>query len=283
MANWQGVQEGLVSGFQIGRTTGGKLSGLGSVIGKVADRLKQQRETGEAMGQKQQILGMEEASKIRLAEKQHELETSPRALEFEKAKAGLKPGKTLIGPMITKISANEDAYYNLGAAAEALKVNKDKFSQFLGPAKQILRNPVRSYVNKDLQDFLAWKANVQDAFQQYRVAITGAQASDKEIALLAKNRPTENDTYEVFTKKTNEVRKIGNQVITRYITNLKKAGYNTSGYEEDLSNLNAELGNFSGDNLPTNTGQDIVTIQDITGEIRQMPRQEAINKGYING
>ena len=154
-------------------------------------------------------------------------------------------GKTLTAPMVDKISKNEDAYYTLGSSFDALKTNTNKFAQFMGPWKQALRSPFRSYVNKDLKDFLAWRANVQDAFQQYRVAVTGAQASDKEIALLAKNRPTEDDTYDVFIKKTNEVRKIGNQVIKRYITNLGKAGYNISGYQDTLDNLNEELGNLT--------------------------------------
>lgn len=173
----------------------------------------------------------------------------PQEQSFKETYGGMgeNKGKTLISPMVTKISQNEDAYYNLSNAVEGLKTNADKFSQFMGPGKDILRNPLRSYVNKDLQDFLAWKANVQDAFQSYRVAVTGAQASDKEIASLVKNRPTENDTYDVFVKKTNEVRKIGNKVITRYIENLGKSGYNISGFRDTLINLNNEMGILTGD------------------------------------
>jgi hypothetical protein len=178
-------------------------------------------------------------------------------------------GKTLISPQIDKISKNEDAYYSLGNSLTSLEANKEKFKNFMGPANIILRNPARAYFNKDLQDFLAWKANVQDAFQQYRVAVTGAQASDKEINLLARNRPTENDTYEVFTKKTNEVRKIGNSVIKRYITNLGKAGYDVSGYQDTLTELDNQMReletpkNFENEILPEGiTNEDIqVTLQ----------------------
>jgi hypothetical protein len=145
-------------------------------------------------------------------------------------------GKTLISPMIEKISKNENAVYGLDDSVTTLKANSDKFAQFMGPGKDILRNPMRAYVNKDLQDFLAWKANVQDAFQQYRVAVTGAQASDKEIALLAKNRPNENDSYEVFMKKADAVQEVGRKVLSRYISNLGKAGYNISGYENTTEN-----------------------------------------------
>ena len=149
--------------------------------------------------------------------------------------------KTLIAPQIDKISRNEDSYFTLGNSVNSLNANKDKFAKFMGPGKSALRHPLLSYGSTDLQDFLAWKANVQDAFQQYRVAVTGAQASDREIALLAKNRPTEDDTYDVFIKKTTEVQKTGNQVLRRYITNLARAGYDVSGYQDTLDSLNSEM------------------------------------------
>ena len=101
MANWQGVQEGLTSGYKIGRDTGGgRLGHLGGLIAKVADKLRAERESGVAMGQKRDILGMEEASKVRILQEEARLnpkspaEWKPRtgneALMFEKAKAGVK-------------------------------------------------------------------------------------------------------------------------------------------------------------------------------------------------
>lgn len=101
MANWQGVQEGLTQGYKIGRDTGGgRLGHLGGLIAKVADKLRSEREAGVAMGQKRDILGMEEASKIRLLQEEARLspkappEWKPRtgneALMFERAKAGVK-------------------------------------------------------------------------------------------------------------------------------------------------------------------------------------------------
>ena len=55
MANWQNVQQGLVSGFQVGGQTGGQ--GIGAAISKVANRLREQRVAGEEMAQKQNLLG----------------------------------------------------------------------------------------------------------------------------------------------------------------------------------------------------------------------------------
>lgn len=179
--------------------------------------------------------------------KEYKPTTQAEALAFEEAKAGIKKkeGKTLTAPMIDNLTKKESAIYTLKDSVTMLEANKDKFAQFMGPAKGPLRNPIRAYVNKDLQDFLGWTANVQDAFQQYRVAITGAQASDKEIKLLAKNRPTQEDSYEVFTNKAKEVQRIGNQVLSRYIKNMGRAGYDVSGYQELLDNLNAEMGGLT--------------------------------------
>ena len=67
MANWQGVQQGLVSGFNVGRAAGGKLSGLGTVLSKIAGTLTRERETKEAMGQKMNLLGIEGLIKGQIA------------------------------------------------------------------------------------------------------------------------------------------------------------------------------------------------------------------------
>jgi len=186
-------------------------------------------------------------------------------------------GKTLFGPQVDKISKNESAIFTLDESVASLEDNKDRFSQFLGPGKGLLRNPARSYVNKDLQDFIAWKANVQDAFQQYRVAVTGAQASDKEIALLAKNRPNENDTYDVFVKKAREVRKIGNMVLGRYIQNLGRAGYNISGFQDTLARLNDEMGGL------TETKQDQGSVQEKIQKAREAGYTDEEIDAYLRG
>lgn len=87
MADWRGVSEGMNRGFQRGAAIGGKLSPLGEALKSVAERLKTQRVQGEEMGMKKELLGSEEASKMRLLEKAAELEWKPgtkeEALEFE--------------------------------------------------------------------------------------------------------------------------------------------------------------------------------------------------------
>lgn len=110
MADWGSVQQGLLGGYQVGRSAGG--TGLGSAISKVADALRQQRESGEEQGRKLQLLGMDESSKMKLQQLENEgkikqiereAELIPRAvpewkptskdeaIEYEKSKLALKP------------------------------------------------------------------------------------------------------------------------------------------------------------------------------------------------
>ena len=134
MANWQGVQQGLVSGFQVGQASAGagRMGSLGARIKEIADRLKSTRETGEEMGRKVNLLGVEGLIKGQLLEKEAALspkewkpKTQEEALEFERAKVGLKPKLTLAGalgiisdPM--KASQTKKSYPNLYAEAEAI-------------------------------------------------------------------------------------------------------------------------------------------------------------------
>jgi hypothetical protein len=57
MADWRAVSEGIQRGFQRGVAIGGRLSPLGQAIKGVAERLRQQREGGEELRRKAQVLG----------------------------------------------------------------------------------------------------------------------------------------------------------------------------------------------------------------------------------
>lgn len=83
MADWSGVQQGLVSGFQIGQKTGGRLSGLGAALSTIAERLKAQQDSQSALN----LLGQTEAIKSQYAK--YEPKTKEEALAFEKAKSGI--------------------------------------------------------------------------------------------------------------------------------------------------------------------------------------------------
>lgn len=94
--DWRAVQAGLGRGFERGFATGGKLSGIGSAISKVAQRLKSQREGGEAL----ETLGQTERVKARVKKEfagptpygpeAKAFKFGPEAREFEEVKVGLK-------------------------------------------------------------------------------------------------------------------------------------------------------------------------------------------------
>jgi len=94
MANWGQVGNQLTQGFEIGQKTGGKMSGVGQAIAKVADRLRSQRETGEAMKTQLDLLGQTEKIKAMYNPKGYEPKTQEEALAYEGAKAGLKATPT---------------------------------------------------------------------------------------------------------------------------------------------------------------------------------------------
>lgn len=57
MADFRAIQEGLSRGYQMGRSTGGRLGGLGAAISKVANALKEQRVSQQELAQKRNLLG----------------------------------------------------------------------------------------------------------------------------------------------------------------------------------------------------------------------------------
>jgi len=90
MANWGQVGNQLTQGFQIGQATGGRLKGVGQAIAKVADRLRSQRETGEATTQALDVLGKTEQIKRMYNPPEWKPTTREEAMAFEKEKYGVK-------------------------------------------------------------------------------------------------------------------------------------------------------------------------------------------------
>lgn len=93
MAGFEAVQRGLGRGFERGFATGGKLGGLGSVIAKVANKLKTEREGEEALD----VLG--ETERIKAGIKQEfagPTPYGPEAQEFVKFKAGLEGDQAIV-------------------------------------------------------------------------------------------------------------------------------------------------------------------------------------------
>lgn len=87
MADWGNVQQGLVSGFEIGQKSGGKFAGLGSVLSKVADKLRNDRQKEEALN----LLGQTEAIKAKYNPQEWKPRTEQEYLRVKEAELGLKP------------------------------------------------------------------------------------------------------------------------------------------------------------------------------------------------
>ena len=111
-ADWRGFQEGISSGFQRGLQTGGKMKGLGSVISKVADRLRSTREMGEQQTMALDLLGKTEQIKQMYAP--YEPRTKAEKLELIGAEAGIKAKPTQFE--LQKM-ANDEAYRQMGGSA----------------------------------------------------------------------------------------------------------------------------------------------------------------------
>jgi len=78
--DWRGVQSGLVSGYEVGRASGGKRAGIGAAIGKVANKLKMDRMAGEGLEREKNLLGFEGTIKERLLEKEASLAPTTQSI-----------------------------------------------------------------------------------------------------------------------------------------------------------------------------------------------------------
>jgi len=92
MANWSGVNQAMESGFNMGQKTGGKMSGIGLALKSVADKLRSERETGEALN----LLGRTEQVKAMYNPQEWKPKTKEEALAYEKSKQELKPQQEAI-------------------------------------------------------------------------------------------------------------------------------------------------------------------------------------------
>lgn len=111
MADWRGVQAGLQSGYEMGRSAGGRLSALGQSIAKLADSFRQQREAGEQA--QAGILG--EVAKARIGREEIVTPTNiPEDFEIERyTPAGVHLRRKTIEPEITsKKDQNIKKQYN---------------------------------------------------------------------------------------------------------------------------------------------------------------------------
>lgn len=85
---------------------------------------------------------------------------------------------------------------------------------YIGPTKEFMLTRTPEVLSKPFQDpkAAAWRSKVGRFFDTYRKAITGAQASVKELDLLRKNVPNIGDTPEQFKEKVKSFGKVFNRI-----------------------------------------------------------------------
>lgn len=163
--------------------------------------------------------------------------------QLEAMKAGAQPGQPLSDSAIQKISDLEETQVHAASMLEKVIQNEDFVGPAVGRAPELydqIFNPARA-------DF---RAQVGRFFDAYRKAITGAQASEKELELLEKNVPTVKDRPEVFKRKIRTLIEIGDRVKRRYLHTQRKAGRDVSGFEQDVQQIDQRLGPERGSTAP---------------------------------
>jgi hypothetical protein len=106
----------------------------------------------------------------------------------------------------------------------------DQFKSNLGPVAGRAPDTLTQYTNPEFNNY---KAELGRWFDTYRKNITGAQASEKEMALLQKNQPTVKDTPEVLKLKMQTILGLGEQVRQKHLSNLGKAGRDVTQFVND--------------------------------------------------
>uniref|UniRef100_A0A6H1ZCU4 Uncharacterized protein n=1 Tax=viral metagenome TaxID=1070528 RepID=A0A6H1ZCU4_9ZZZZ len=75
-------------------------------------------------------------------------------------------------------------------------------------------------------EYEVWRTRGEEVFQQYRKAITGAQASVKELAYLRPIMPSEKDTFRTWIIKAEKQISDNRKKVKTTLNVLEKAGYN---------------------------------------------------------
>lgn len=113
------------------------------------------------------------------------------------------------------------------------------------------------------QDQNAWRSAVGKYKDAYRKAVTGAGASNAEIARLESRLPAETDTYETFLAKAKEAQKELDRKKEILASNLQKGGKNVTNFVESKT--------AQTQNVPES---DTVRMRDPNGIIRPVPRSQ---------
>lgn len=167
--------------------------------------------------------------------------TSRLALLLSASGAGQngKDAKPLPAEQVEKISTVENGLMNMDELLN--RVTKDP--SLVGLDKKLTdANWLQNPASRNDPQFASFKAMVTENFDQYRKEITGAGASEGELAKLEASRPSATDSPSQFIAKVQTALQVGEDKRARALTNFGRAGYNMSAFSADpVSKFGAQL------------------------------------------
>lgn len=167
--------------------------------------------------------------------------TSRLALLLSASGAGQngKDAKPLPAEQVEKISTVENGLMNM----DELLTRVTKDPSLVGLDKKLTdANWLQNPASRNDPQFASFKAMVTENFDQYRKEITGAGASEGELAKLEASRPSATDSPEQFIAKVQTALQVGEDKRVRALTNFGRAGYNMSAFSADpVSKFGAQL------------------------------------------
>jgi hypothetical protein len=167
--------------------------------------------------------------------------TSRLALLLSASGAGQngKDAKPLPAEQIDKITTVENGLMNMDELLN--RVTKDP--SLVGLNKKLTdANWLQNPASRNDPQFASFKALVTENFDQYRKEITGAGASEGELAKLEASRPSATDSPSQFIAKVQNALQVGEDKRARALTNFGRAGYNMSNFNADpISKFGTQL------------------------------------------
>lgn len=121
---------------------------------------------------------------------------------------------------LNKIQDLDSAVVSLG------EMQRDFQDDFVGPEKAFALQNLPEVITKRFEtpEAAAWRSKVGRFFDTYRKAITGAQASLREIKFLQRNVPNIGDTPEQFKQKMKSFAEVFNRIRRNTLNKYRKQG-----------------------------------------------------------
>lgn len=211
------------------------------------EALKLEKANADAVGRnnlaaKQPLMQEEQDFRSKEQQKDRDLQWQIANLKAN----GQKDGKPIPASELAKLNSADATLTSLASVKQQLATMKDE----IGPVSGI--DLIKSWRKPE---FGAFKMQVGQLFDSYRIAVTGAGASTGELEKLRQNTPTVKDPPDLFESKMlrweNTVKQIENSRLKR----LKQIGYHTG--ELAPYEVSEESGSFKPFYYQTESGRSL--------------------------